>query len=217
MKKIFLLIIISILTLFLGLFIGDRLVSYLSEGKIFSSLKDLPHKKAGLLLGTSKYVVNGQKNRYYLYRVEAAAELFKDGKIDAVIISGDNAAKRYNEPKSMLKDLIALGVPKKYITLDYAGFRTLDSVIRAKEIFDLDDFIIISQQFHIERALFIANTKGIKAIGYATKDIEGRSGLKVRLREVFARVKAYLDLYILNTQPRFYGDKVNVTYLEQVN
>ena len=101
------------------------------------------------------------------------------------------------------------GIPKEKIYLDYAGFRTLDSMVRAKEIFGLNQVTIISQKFHNERAIYLAETKGLKAIGFNATDISGSEGYKVQLREYFARVKVFLDL-LMNTQPRFYGEKVEI-------
>ncbi len=108
----------------------------------------------------------------------------------------------------MFKDLVKAGIPAQYITKDYAGFRTFDSVIRAKAIFDLEDYIIISQEFHLKRALYIAHEKGHKAIGFAARDIKGTDAAKrMEAREFLAGIKAFLDINILNTQPKFYGKK----------
>ncbi len=201
---------------FVGLlwgFLLDRYISYTSDKYIYTEIKDLPSKKAALLLGTSKYVAKGKKNYFYVYRIRAAVSLWKSGKVKAIVVSGDNETKYYNETARMQKDLIRAGVPKKYISLDYAGFRTLDSIVRAEAIFDLEDYIIISQQFHLERALFIAKTKGQKAIGLAAKDIAGtKAANRMIVREYLARVKAFLDLYILHTEPKIYGKKEKVNY-----
>ena len=201
---------------FTGLLSGyllDKYISYTSGSSIYTEIKDLPQKKAALLLGTAKYVAKGKKNYFYVYRIRAAVALWKAGKVKAILVSGDNETKYYNEPARMQKDLIKAGVPKEYISLDYAGFRTLDSVVRAEAVFDLEDYIIVSQQFHLERALFIAKAKGQKAIGFAAKDIAGtKAANKMIKREYLARVKAFLDVYILGTEPRFYGEKEKVNY-----
>ena len=201
---------------FTGLLSGyllDRYISYTSDRNIYTEIKELPQKKAALLLGTAKYVAKGKKNYFYVYRIRAAVALWKAGKVKAILVSGDNETKYYNETARMQKDLIAAGVPKKYIALDYAGFRTLDSVVRAEAIFDLEDYIIISQQFHLERALFIAKAKGQKVIGFAAKDIAGtKAANRMIEREYLARIKAFLDVYILHTEPRFYGKKEKVNY-----
>lgn len=183
------------------------------ETSIYNNVEKIPKKKAALLLGTAKYIKKGKKNYFYTYRIEAAIKLWKAKKIDAIIVSGDNGTKYYNETETMFKDLVKAGVPAKYITKDYAGFRTFDSIIRAKAIFDLDDYIIISQEFHLKRALYIAHKKGHKAIGFAARDIKGTSAAKkMEAREFLAGIKAFLDVNILNTKPKFYGKKIKVIY-----
>jgi len=115
-------------------------------------------------LGTSKNTRKGNINQYFKYRIEAATELFKTNKISYIIISGDNSVKGYDEPTDMKNELIKNGIDSTHIFLDYAGFRTFDSMVRSKEIFGQDSITIISQQFHNERALYIAERLGIKAI-----------------------------------------------------
>ena len=208
-KWVFILIFIGLLSGFLL----DRYISYTSDRSIYTEIKELPQKKAALLLGTAKYVAKGKKNYFYVYRIRAAVALWKAGKVKAIVVSGDNETKYYNETARMQKDLIKAGVPKKYIALDYAGFRTLDSVVRAEAVFDLEDYIIVSQKFHLERALFIAKAKGQKVIGFAAKDIAGtKAANKMMAREYLARIKAFLDVYLLHTEPKFYGKKEKVNY-----
>lgn len=179
---------------------------------IYDDLTKVPAKKAALVLGTAKYFY-GRENYFYNYRIDAAAKLFKSGKVKAIVISGDNGSKSYDEPTDMKKDLIKAGVPEKYITLDYAGFSTLDSVVRAEVIFDLKDYIIVSQKFHLERAIYIAKSKGQDVVGFAAKDLKNTlAAKKMQYREYLARTKAFLDLYILHTDPKFYGKKEKVTY-----
>ena len=180
---------------------------------IYTSTKDVPQKKAALLLGTAKYMRGGGRNYFYTYRIRATVALWEAGKVKAIVVSGDNGTKRYDETTTMYNDLVKAGIPARYISKDYAGFRTLDSVVRAEAIFDLKDYIIISQKFHLERALFIAKAKGQKAIGFAAKDIPGTAAAyRMKAREYLARAKAFLDVYVLGTEPRFYGDKVKVEY-----
>lgn len=182
-------------------------------GTIYTTISDVPPKKAGLLLGTAKYIAKGRKNYFYTYRIEAAVALWKADKIKAIVVSGDNGSRYYDETTAMYKDLIKAGIPARYIAKDHAGFRTLDSVVRAEAIFDLKDYIIISQRFHLERALFIAKAKGQKSIGFAAKDIPNTAAAyKMMAREYLARVKAFLDVYVLHTEPKFYGKKVKVRY-----
>ena len=180
---------------------------------IYSDVSKIPPKKALLLLGTSKYVKKGHINYFYKYRIESAVRLFKAGKVKAIVVSGDNGGKYYDEPTTMHDDLVAHGIPSKYITLDYAGFRTLDSIVRAETIFDLHDYIIVSQRFHLERAIYIAHAKGQKVIGYVAKDFKNTVwGKRMQHRELLARAKAFLDLHILGKEPKFYGKKEHVTY-----
>lgn len=180
-----------------------------AEEKTFSNVDEIPKNRVGLVLGTSKKLINGQANPYYTFRVEATVRLFEAGKIDYILVSGDNATIYYNEPSTIKKDLVKHGVPKERIFLDYAGFRTLDSMVRAKVVFGLDSVTVISQKFHNERAIFLAEKKGLRAIGYNARDITGQQGFKVQFREYFARVKVFLDL-LFNTQPKFYGDPIEI-------
>jgi SanA protein len=175
----------------------------------FDKIEELPFNKTGLLLGTSKYI-GKSLNYYYQYRIDAAVELFNAGKIKYIIVSGDNSIHSYNEPATIKKDLVKRGIPENVIYPDYAGFRTFDSVIRSKKIFGQNSITIISQQFHNERALFIANHNDIKAVAYNARDLSGKYGLKTRIRERFARIKAILDVFILNTKPKFLGERIEI-------
>lgn len=189
-----------------ALLICNYLINSFAEGKTYNSTTQIPKNKVGLILGTSKRLIGGQPNPYYENRISATVRLYTADKIDFVLVSGDNGSIYYNEPTTMKKDLIAKGIPEEHIFLDYAGFRTLDSMVRAKEVFGLTKVTVISQKFHNERAIYIAEKKGLKAIGFNATDISLESGLRVQLREYFARVKVFLDL-ALKVQPRFYGDK----------
>lgn len=179
------------------------------HNKIYSSVQEIPYNKTGLLLGTAKWLPNKRLNYYYQFRIEAAIALYKAGKIDYILVSGDNGSIHYDESTTMQKDLMAAGVPKSRIFLDYAGFRTLDSVVRSKAIFGQDKITVISQQFHNERAIYIAENHGIDAIGFNAKDVNPTSGRTVQLRERLARVKMQLDL-LLGKEPRFLGEKISI-------
>ena len=185
------------------------IIEFSTEDRIYRELQNIPYNKVGLVLGTARHQVGGGINPYYQNRIDATIDLFKAGKISYVLVSGDNGSVYYNEPNTIKKDLVDAGIPEKKIYLDYAGFRTLDSMIRARIVFGLDSVTVISQEFHTERALFIASKKDLYAIGYSAKDVGGSRGLKVHLREYFARVKVFLDL-IFNTQPRFYGKRIEI-------
>jgi len=197
----------------LAVYLLDQYMALSTTDNIYSRVNKIPQKRAALLLGTAKYIAKGKKNYFYVYRIRAAVALWKAGKVKAIVVSGDSGGKYYNETERMRKDLVRAGVPNKYITSDNAGFRTFDSIVRAEVIFDLQDYIIVSQKFHLERALFIAKAKGQKVIGFAAKELEGtKAARKMRIREYLARVKAFLDVYILGTEPKFYGKKEKVNY-----
>lgn len=177
------------------------------EGRLYSDAHDIPHQHVGLLLGTSKYLADSTENLYYKYRIQATLTLLQQNKLDYLVISGDNSRAEYNEPAMMRADLIAAGIDSTRIFLDYAGFRTFDSMIRVREIFGQDSVTVISQEFHNERALYIADKEKIAAIGFNAKDVSAYSGFKTNLREYLARVKVFVD-YIINTKPHFLGEKV---------
>ncbi|UJF19968.1 YdcF family protein [Vibrio sp. SS-MA-C1-2] len=204
-KKLALSITVLFITAFLTLLAIDRAFSWQSSEKIYTDINTLPSRPVALILGTSKYVKGGNINAYYYYRVKTATDLYKEKKVNYLLLSGDNAHRSYNEPWTMKRDLLKAGIPEQAIYLDYAGFRTLDSIVRAKLVFQSNNFIIVTQRFHCERALFIAKHRDIDAICLAVPGPQGSSGLKVRIREVFARIKAILDIYILNQQPKFLG------------
>ncbi len=180
-----------------------------ASGKTYSDVALIQKNKVGLVLGTSKTLQNGRVNLYFKYRVDATVTLYKEGKIAFVLVSGDNSRKGYDEPTDFKEELIRRGIPAERIFLDYAGFRTLDSVIRAKEIFGQEQITIISQQFHNERAIYLAEKNDITAIGYNARDVSRRYGLKVRLREYLARTKVFLDI-LFNVKPKFLGDKIEI-------
>ncbi len=199
----------GILVLLIAVLVLHRIVELNARGKTFTNPQKIPKNKVGLLLGTSKTLANGTLNGYYVNRINAAVALFKAKKIDFILISGDNSRETYDEPSDFKNDLIAKGIPAEKIVLDYAGFRTLDSVVRAKEIFGQLSITIISQEFHNERAVFLAENYGIKAIGYNAKDVSTRYGFKVLLREYLARTKVFIDI-LFHVQPKFLGDQIEI-------
>ena len=184
-------------------------VTQKAKNLTYNSEAEIPKNKVGLILGASKYTQNGRINLYYKYRLDAAYRLYKSGKIEFILISGDNGRKSYDEPTDFKNDLINKGVPENKIYLDYAGFRTLDSVVRAKEIFGLESVTIISQKFHNERAIYLAKHFNVKAIAFNAKDINGRYGFKTKLREYAARTKASIDI-LFNVEPKFLGKKIEI-------
>lgn len=202
-------LLIFLITPLIIILLSHLIIELNSKGKTFDEIEDIPKNKVGLVLGTSRHLVEGGINPYYSNRIDATIALFQAGKIDFVLVSGDNGSIYYNEPTTIKKDLVEGGIPEERIYLDYAGFRTLDSMVRAKVIFGLDSVTVISQEFHNKRAIYIAERKGLDAIGYNATDLGGDKALKVHSREYFARVKVFMDL-LFNTQPRFYGDKIEI-------
>lgn len=191
----------------ISLIVCNQTIKKHTAAQIYNEVITIPQNKVGLLLGTSPKLKNGNNNLYFDYRILAAVELYKAGKIKYILISGDNRREDYNEPEEMKKALMQKGVPEKFIYLDYAGFRTLDSVVRAKEVFGQNQLTIISQRFHNERAIYLAEKNGINAIGYNAKDVNAYAGLKTNIRELLARVKMFIDLAI-DKQPHFLGEKI---------
>jgi SanA protein len=181
-----------------------------TEDRVYSNINEIPAKKVALLLGTAKYSIYGGINLYFKYRIDAVVKLYKANKIQHIIASGDNRTKYYNEPIAMKKSLIERGIPVNAITLDYAGFRTLDSIVRCLKVFSQDDIIVVSQSFQNQRAIFISDYYGMKTIGFNAKPVPFALDMKTPIREYFARFKAVLDLYILKTAPKFLGDKVKI-------
>jgi len=207
-KKILILIISAIVFCFFIFTIWINLsVTILGNKYSYDSIENIPHNHCALVLGTSKYLVGGRTNMYYLYRIQAATYLYFYQKVDYIIVSGDNRARNYNEPIKMYNDLVEAGIPKEKIILDYAGFRTLDSVIRGKEIFGQSQFTIVSQPFHSQRAVYIARKRGINAIAYNAEDVVNTFSLDLMVREIGARVLMGIDL-LLKRQPHFLGEKV---------
>lgn len=189
-------------------FCNVRIGSY-ARLRLYDRVEDVPHRHAAVVLGTSPTGRNGGPNRFFHARIDACADLYDAGRIDRIIVSGDNRYVYYNEPAAMKSALVARGVPADVIFLDYAGFRTLDSVVRAKEVFGQSSFIVVSQRFHNERAVFIAGKKGIDAVGYNAGDVGFHYGFVTYVREWFARCKVFLDL-LVGKKPHFLGDPVDI-------
>ena len=209
MKKTGKVIVWVILVIVLVIFTSDFLVKKVSEDKVFTDIHAVPKNKVGLVLGTSQYLRNGTKNLFFTLRIEAAVTLFKAKKIDYILVSGDNNTKAYNEPRDMLNALLKKGIPLDKIVLDYAGFRTWDSVLRASKVFGQSSFTIVSQKFHNERAIFIGTQKGLDVVGFNARAVSLRYGKKTYLREYLARVKVVLDV-LINKSPKFYGDPIKI-------
>ena len=180
-----------------------------SRGRLFDKTDNLPAAKVGLVFGTSDSY-RGRENRYFRYRIDAAVKVWNAGKVETLLVSGDNRSKYYNEPEKMKAALMEEGVPKHRIVCDYAGLRTLDSVVRAKEIFSADTILVISQRFQNERAIYLAQANGMEAYGFNAEDVETKAGFRTKFREVGARVKMWLDVNLLDTRPAHLGEKVEM-------
>lgn len=193
----------------LSIIIPNAIIKKKAKGKLYNSIEEIEYNDVGLVLGASKIAPSGNINLYYKYRVEAAAQLYRAGKIKYILVSGDNGRKDYDEPSDFKNDLIKRGVPENRIFLDYAGFSTLDSVIRAKAIFGQDSLTIISQRFHNERAIYLAEYHNVNAIGFNAQNVSRNFSKKTMIREYFARTKAFLDI-TFNAKPKYFGKKIAI-------
>lgn len=198
---------VLVITTFLLVALSNWWVIKSTEDRVITDISTFKGPNVALVLGTSNKLRNGSANPFFENRIKAAAELFREGKVSHFILSGDNRSIYYNEPMDMKKALIVLGVPDSAITLDYAGLRTLDSIVRSKEIFGQNKITIITQPFHSYRALFISNFYDIEAVALVAQEPNNDASFNIYLREYFARTKAVLDLYILKTAPRHLGEK----------
>lgn len=201
------LFLVMVALLLLAIVASNLIIVFYSEKYIYDNKEDIPNHRAAIVLGTSRFLKSGHPNPYFDYRLGAAAELYHAGKVQYFILSGDNRTPFYNEPEQMRREMIKHNVPDSVLYLDYAGLRTLDSMIRSQKVFGQSSIIVISQKFHNQRAIFIARRNGIAAIGYNATDIDRRTGIRTQVREVFARVKVFYDM-ITHQQPRHLGEPV---------
>lgn len=206
MQRILVKIFLGCMSLF---FLPWILVSLSASGQIYRNIDEIPERSVWLLLGTTPGINNS--NLYFRTRIEGAKELYERWKIRHILVSGDNATESYNEPEMMKAALVKAGIPESVITLDYAGFRTLDSVVRAKEVFSLTGNItLISQPFHVERALFIAKYTWIDAIGYGVANVSPSLGIIPYIREIGARWLVLYDV-LFSTQPAILWEKQDIS------
>jgi len=178
-----------------------------TQARIHDHVQRLQDHAVALVLGTSPYTRSGEPNLLFQHRMLAAADLYAAGKVRHILVSGANPGY-YNEPQEMYQALRRLGVPHSAITLDFAGYRTFDSIVRSKRVFGLTRYILVSQRYHDYRALFIAQHEGIDAVAYVRPQEDLRQPFWTELREYFARVEAVLDLFVWHTRPRYLGPKV---------
>ena len=180
------------------------------SGRLYDNAETVPHKRVAVMLGTNPKTKTGKMNYFYKHRIDAAVKLYQNGKIDRILISGDNSSKTYSEPDAMKADLMAAGIPDSAIYLDFAGFSTYDSMVRAKKVFGLSEFMVVSQDFHNKRAVYIARQNGIDAIGFNVQNILFRKWrIKMELREILARVKAVGEV-VMNKKPHFLGEPIEI-------
>jgi len=171
-----------------------------AEGRTFSNINDVPTMQTALLLGTNPKTRDGKRpSSFYLARINATAELYKHGKFRQLIISGDRR-EGYDEPQTMRHDLIERGVPDSIIMMDGQGYRTLLSLRNSKQYFGIHDMIIISQKWHNERSIFLADKMNIKAVGYNADDVHHPRAIWTHIRELLARVKLFIDLYVTHRE-----------------
>lgn len=211
--RLFFLAMFLVFSFFLFIWHANYAATRAGHGVLFDKIEDVPKQRVGLVFGCSSKL-GKRENLYFKYRIEAASDLYHAGKVDTLLVSGDNRDKYYNEPVTMRKALVAAGVPFDAIVCDYAGLRTLDSVVRAKKVFDLDEVTLVSQKFQNERAAYLAKAHGLKVYGYNARKVDGYAGRKTEDREVLARVKMWLDIHVTKKQPRFLGDKEPIAEVE---
>lgn len=196
-----LLLIIAIILV--SIVLAEKWIRSDAEPRMYKTLDELPKCKVGLVLGCAP-------NMYFYHRVSTAVDVYEAGKIEYILVSGDNHVATYDEAGAMKDALVKRGIPEDRIVCDFAGFSTIDSIVRAREVFGQQQITVISQKFHVQRALFIAKRKHLDAMGYCAPDVELSLGAPTQLREAFARVKTILDLYLLRRRPRFLGDPVPI-------
>jgi len=177
--------------------LSNRWVINSTDGMLYKDSSLLPDNEVGLVLGCSPFVSSGKPSPQFRGRMQAAADLYRLGKVKRLILSGANPDSRYNEPKKMREALLELGVPSEAMVLDFAGDSTYESVDRAGEVFNLTRYTIVTQKYHAYRALFLARKLGMRAVAYQAP-IEGVDGPGFRHppREVFARLLAVMDVLI---------------------
>lgn len=179
-----------------------RLITTLYAMNKIHQKEDAPHERVAIVFGAGLRR-DGTPTPILRDRVETAADLYLNGKVEKILMSGDNRFVDYNEPESMRQYALSLGVPDEDIVLDYAGRRTYDTCYRAKAIFGVESSLLVTQKFHLPRALFLCNALGIKAVGVEAKNRQYRSeSLFIwNLREQLATVGALLDVYVNNPLP----------------
>jgi len=197
-------LVIAILTVILNFYINHYSVSY-----IYSSVKEVPCCYTALVPGSLVYN-DGSLSYIVKDRVDGAIELYKAGKVKRFLLSGDHGTKKYDEVNNMKKYMMTKGIPDTVIFLDHAGFDTYSSIVRAEKVFKVKDMIIVSQAFHLPRALYIAKQKGLTAYGYVADSHSYGVMRGLKVREYFANIKAFFSV-LFNINPHFLGPEIPIT------
>ncbi|TXH06341.1 MAG: hypothetical protein E6R07_00700 [Nevskiaceae bacterium] len=188
--------------------LSNRWVINSTNAYLYTSWSLLPENEVGLVMGTSPYRSDGKSSAEFYGRVRAAADLYQLGKVKRLIVSGANPDSSYNEPRAMLRELVRLGVPEKDVIMDFAGFRTLDSITRAQAVFGLKRFTIVTTRYHAWRALFLARKMNLDVAAYAAPiDVTGDLGRRNPWREIFARTLAVLEVLFQGAVPDVTDDQ----------
>ncbi|MCK9611561.1 MAG: ElyC/SanA/YdcF family protein [Bacteroidales bacterium] len=205
LKKIFRYLILCLVVLF----VFANIIIYISSGKyIHSKIDKVPQSYTALIPGASVYA-SGEPSPILADRLDKGLELYKSGKIKRFLLSGDHGTRTYDEVNGMKKYLEKKGVPDSVLFTDHAGFDTYSSMVRARDVFEVDSVIIVTQKFHLHRALYIARKKGLEAYGYSS-DMRKYSSINyLKIRETFANVKAFFEV-LFNVSPKFGGEKIPI-------
>lgn len=197
-------ILILICLVGLGVAVYSNFVVNSYSEKVYHRIEDVGKADYALLLGCAEKVDGSVENKYFRARVDAAAELYRKGCVKKILISGDNSRKDYDETSAMRAALLAQQIPPEALVMDYAGFRTLDSILRARDVFGVRNMIIVTQEYHACRALFIAQENGISATAFAAgENVSVKTKFFNHGREWLARLGAWVDVKILDRKPRF--------------
>lgn len=197
---------VTSLLVFGFVFLTNWLVLNSSGGRIYEDVNQVPERPVAIVLGTSPRI-HGRLNLYFESRMRAATDLYRAGKVRKILVSGDNGSRGYDEPNAMRKALISRGVPAEDIVMDYAGFRTLDTMARARKVFGLQRVAVVTDDFHLPRALYLAQAYDLDAVGYPTASLPMEVSPRTHIREIGARTLVWMDVHLLNRQPKYLGHR----------
>lgn len=175
-----------------------------AKGHIYTNISDVPYRKVAVLLGTKKSF-HGKLNKFYYPRIKATAQLYKANKIDMVVVSRN----KNNVIRQIKKDLIILGVPENKIYLDFKGITSYDAIYRINKVYGQKKFIVISQNYQLERAIYLAKHYGLHAVAYAAKCERDNNGIKLNFIEKFERLRMFYYIFT-KRKPIYFGEKVQI-------